>query len=116
MGKPVRIDELARKMIKLAGYKPDVDIKIEYTGLRPGEKLYEEMLMDEEGMRETPNKLIHIGRPIEMDVDVFKRQLKELKNACEKDDVTIKKAVSRVVDTYRPDGENTGADEEEKTA
>jgi FlaA1/EpsC-like NDP-sugar epimerase len=103
MGEPVKIDDLARKMIKLAGYTPDVDMKIEYTGLRPGEKLYEEMLMDEEGLKETPNRLIHIGKPIELDVDVFKKHLSELKSACEKDDRTIKEAVSRVVETYKVD-------------
>ena len=62
MGKPVKIADLARNMIRLSGYTPDVDIKIEYTGLRPGEKLYEELLMDEEGMSDTGNSLIHIGR------------------------------------------------------
>jgi FlaA1/EpsC-like NDP-sugar epimerase len=113
MGEPVRIDDLARKMIRLAGYTPDVDMKIEYTGLRPGEKLREEMLMDEEGLKETPNKLIHIGRPIEMDDNVFKRQLMELKSACEKDDIAIKEAVSRVVETYNSGSEETA---KERTA
>ena len=71
MGAPVRIDDMARNLIRLSGYTPDVDIKIEYTGLRPGEKLYEELLMAEEGMKETANKLIHIGKPIEMDEETF---------------------------------------------
>ena len=71
MGSPVKIDTLARNMIRLSGLQPDVDIKIIYTGLRPGEKLYEETLMNEEGLKTTPNKLIHIGRPIEIDYDCF---------------------------------------------
>ena len=75
MGSPVKIDTLARNLIKLSGLRPDVDIKIEYTGLRPGEKLYEEKLMSEEGLRTTPNQLIHIGSPIRFDTDVFLRQL-----------------------------------------
>lgn len=100
MGEPVKIDDLARKMIRLSGYTPDVDMKIEYTGLRPGEKLYEEMLMDEEGLKETANKLIHIGRPIEMDDEVFKSQLMALKEACEKDEGRIKQVVGKIVSTY----------------
>lgn len=101
MGEPVRIDDLARNLIKLSGYMPDVDIKIKYTGLRPGEKLFEEMLMEEEGMKETPNKLIHIGKPIEMDYEEFRRRLDKLKTACEKDDNSIKKVVSSIVTTYQ---------------
>ena len=66
MGEPVRIDDMARNLIRLSGYTPNVDIMIEYTGLRPGEKLYEELLMDEEGLRATANELIHIGKPIEI--------------------------------------------------
>lgn len=101
MGEPVRIDDLARKMIRLSGYTPDVDIKIEYTGLRPGEKLYEEMLMQEEGLKHTANDKIFIGRPIELNNDRFKQQLAELKTACERDDESIKYAVSRIVSTYQ---------------
>ena len=71
MGSPVKIDTLARNLIRLSGFKPDVDIKIEYTGLRPGEKLYEEKLMAEEGLQKTDNDLIHIGNPIPFDVDAF---------------------------------------------
>ena len=101
MGAPVKIDDLARNLIKLSGYTPDADIKIEYTGLRPGEKLYEEMLMNEEGLKETDNNLIHIGKPIEMDEDEFKKQLMSLKLACEQDDKAIKQAVAEIVKTYR---------------
>lgn len=105
MGKPVRIDDMARNLIKLSGYKPDEDIKIVYTGLRPGEKLYEELLMDEEGMRDTPNKLIHIGHPIEMDDDRFMDQLKELDRVsrAEVSPMEMKRIVSQVVPTYKPD-------------
>lgn len=71
MGEPVKIDTLARNLIKLSGYEPDVDIKIEYTGLRPGEKLFEEKLMAEEGMKQTDNALIHIGKPITFDIEKF---------------------------------------------
>ncbi len=75
MGQPVKIDDMARQLIRLSGYEPDVDIPIIYTGLRPGEKLYEELLMDEEGLRETANRLIHIGQPINMDDEAFCRHL-----------------------------------------
>ena len=76
MGEPVKIDDMARNLIKLSGYTPDVDIMVEYTGLRPGEKLYEEMLMDEEGLESTENSLIHIGKPIEMDDEWFRVKLR----------------------------------------
>ena len=101
MGAPVRIDDMARNLIRLSGYTPDVDIKIEYTGLRPGEKLYEELLMAEEGMKETANKLIHIGKPIEMDEETFFDKLAELKEACYNDDESIKEKVQKLVPTYR---------------
>ena len=78
MGEPVKIDTLARNLIKLSGYEPDVDIKIEYSGLRPGEKLFEEKLMAEEGIMRTDNELIHIGKPIPFDTEVFFEQLKKL--------------------------------------
>lgn len=105
MGKPVRIDDMARNLIRLSGYQPDVDIKIVYTGLRPGEKLYEELLMDEEGMKDTPNKLIHIGHPIEMDDDRFMQQLQRLDKASksEVDAMKMKEIVAEVVKTYHPD-------------
>lgn len=101
MGAPVKIDDMARNLIRLSGYTPDVDIKIEYTGLRPGEKLYEELLMAEEGMKETANKLIHIGKPIEMDEETFFDELAELKDACYSDDEQIKEKVQKLVPTYR---------------
>ncbi len=100
MGEPVKIDDMARNLIRLSGYTPDVDIKIEYTGLRPGEKLYEELLMAEEGMKETANKLIHIGKPIEMNEDEFFQQLADLKEACCRDDAHIKEKVAAMVSTY----------------
>ena len=100
MGAPVKIDDMARNLIRLSGYTPDVDIKIEYTGLRPGEKLYEELLMAEEGMKDTANKLIHIGKPIEMNEDAFFTQLAELKEACYQDDEHIKEKVAQMVPTY----------------
>ena len=101
MGAPVKIDDMARNLIRLSGYTPDVDIKIEYTGLRPGEKLYEELLMAEEGMKDTANKLIHIGKPIEMNEDEFFAQLAELKDACYQDDEHIKEKVAQMVPTYK---------------
>ena len=103
MGSPVKIDTLARNLIKLSGYKPDVDIKISYTGLRPGEKLYEEKLMSEEGLRTTPNHLIHIGRPIPFDIDEFLKQLDVLMDAAYAGkDEEIRDLVSQVVTTYHP--------------
>ncbi|MCR5098730.1 MAG: polysaccharide biosynthesis protein, partial [Lachnospiraceae bacterium] len=102
MGEPVRIDDMARNLIKLSGYTPDVDIKIVYTGLRPGEKLFEELLMDEEGMTETANKLIYIGKPIEMDDAVFEEQLKKLDEASKAEAVDIKRIVADIVETYHP--------------
>ena len=102
MGEPVRIDDMARNLIRLSGYTPDVDIKIEYTGLRPGEKLFEELLMAEEGMQETPNKLIHIGKPIEMDDAIFKKKLRQLDEAAFQESDKIKEIVAQVVPTYHP--------------
>lgn len=103
MGDPVKIDDMARNLIRLSGYEPDVDIKIKYTGLRPGEKLYEEMLMSEEGLKETPNKLIHIGQPIEMDDELFAKQLSELEKACKAERSDIKQIVADIVKTYHPE-------------
>ncbi|MBO4927314.1 MAG: polysaccharide biosynthesis protein [Clostridiales bacterium] len=102
MGDPVKIDDMARNLIKLSGYTPDVEIKIEYTGLRPGEKLYEEKLMDEEGIQTTANRLIFIGKPIEMDDEWFKKKLEELDRDSQEDDENIKKYVQEIVPTYKP--------------
>lgn len=102
MGSPVKIDTLARNLIKLSGLVPDVDIKIEYTGLRPGEKLYEEKLMAEEGLKRTPNKLIHIGNPIPFDTAEFRAQLEELMTAAYENDDDIRTIVEKMVPTYIP--------------
>ena len=101
MGEPVKIDTMARNMIRLSGYEPDVDIKIVYTGLRPGGKLYEELLMKEEGMQETANKLIHIGKPIEMDDEKFRQQLEMLDKACKAEVSNMKDIVAEIVPTYK---------------
>ena len=101
MGEPVKIDTMARNMIRLSGYEPDVDIKVEYTGLRPGEKLYEELLMKEEGLQETDNKLIHIGKPIEMDDEKFKEQLERLAKASKMEVSNMKDIVAEIVPTYK---------------
>ena len=101
MGEPVKIDTMARNMIRLSGYEPDVDIRIEYTGLRPGEKLYEELLMKEEGLQETANKLIHIGKPIEMDDALFREQLKRLEEASKDEFSAMKDIVAEMVPTYK---------------
>ena len=102
MGKPVKIDTLARNLIRLSGHKPDVDIKIEYSGLRPGEKLFEEKLMAEEGLKKTQNDLIHIGCPIPFDIDVFLGQLEELMDAAYKNKENIRDVLKKVVSTYHP--------------
>ena len=104
MGKPVKIDTLARNLIKLSGFKPDVDIKIEYTGLRPGEKLYEEKLMNEEGMKKTPNELIYIGSPIEFDTNYFLGNMEGLMEAAYSNSDNIREVVMGLVSTYRPAG------------
>ena len=102
MGKPVKILELAENLIKLSGYRVGTDIQIVFTGLRPGEKLFEEMLMDEEGLQETANKLIHIGKPIEFDEKTFFGQLERLRAASEKESPDIRKLVQEIVPTYHP--------------
>ena len=100
MGDPVRIDDMARNLIRLSGYEPDVDIPIVYTGLRPGEKLYEELLMDEEGLQDTANEMIHIGHPIEMDDEWFEDKLKLLDKVSRQDSARIKEIVAEIVPTY----------------
>ena len=101
MGEPVKIDTMARNMIRLSGYEPDVDIKVVYTGLRPGEKLYEELLIEEEGLQSTNNKLIHIGKPIEMDDELFKKQLERLSEAYRLEATNMKELVAEIVPTYK---------------
>ncbi len=100
MGDPVRIDDMARNLIRLSGYEPDIDIPIVYTGLRPGEKLYEELLMDEEGLQDTANEMIHIGHPIEMDDEWFEEKLKLLDKVSRQDSARIKEIVAEIVPTY----------------
>ena len=102
MGEPVKIDTLARNLIRLSGYKPDVDIRIEYTGLRPGEKLFEERLMAEEGLKKTQNDLIHIGCPIPFDIEEFLKELDELLDAAYRNKEDIRERVQKVVTTYHP--------------
>ena len=97
MGEPVKIDDLARNMIRLSGLVPDVDIPVVYTGLRPGEKLYEEMLMGEEGLQQTENKLIYIGRPIEFDYALFERQLAQLQEYCSINAPETREAVAEIL-------------------
>lgn len=101
MGEPVRIADMAKNLIKLSGYEPDVDIKIEYTGLRPGEKLYEELLMEEEGLQDTPNHMIHIGKPIEMNEDTFVERLINLKEAAYGETDDIRSLIKELVPTYQ---------------
>ena len=103
MGEPVKIDLLARNLIKLSGYTPDVDIKIVYSGLRPGEKLYEEKLMAEEGLQKTQNDLIHIGKPIPFNIEEFMKQLEMLAEVSYNNTENIEEIVAGVVKTYHPD-------------
>ena len=113
MGAPVKIDDLARNLIKLSGHKPDEDIPILYTGLRPGEKLYEEKLMAEEGLQTTENDLIHIGNPIPFDTEEFLRQLTPLMEAAYANDPNIRDLVEQIVSTYHP--APNGADKKDAT-
>ena len=102
MGEPVRILDLATNLIKLSGYRVGEDIQIVFTGLRPGEKMYEELLMNEEGLKETANKMIFIGKPIEFDEEVFRSQLVELEREAMDENSDIRAAVEKIVTTYHP--------------
>lgn len=106
MGEAVKIDTLARNLIRLSGFEPDVDIQLEYTGLRPGEKLYEEKLMAEEGIKKTDNELIHIGKPIPFDTEVFLKQLEKLAKASYENSDHIVEMVEEIVTTFHPAGEH----------
>ena len=101
MGEPVKIDDMARNLIRLSGFEPDVDIPIVYTGLRPGEKMFEECLREEEGLQKTDNDLIFIGKPIQFDEKEFFEQLIELKKAAYEDNPQMKEVVSKLVPSYQ---------------
>ena len=105
----MRIDDLARNMIRLSGYRPDVDIEIKYVGLRPGEKLYEELLLNEEGLRSTANNLIYICRPLDFDEEVFWKQLDELEDLCRKSETDVRSMLRRIVPAYHPENGGTAA-------
>ncbi len=107
MGEPVKIYDLATNMIKLSGRIPDVDIKIEITGLRPGEKLYEELLMDEEGIEKTQNNLIYIGRPIQFDEKIFFKNLEKLKKMADDEVSCMKLLIAKMIPTYTPEVTDT---------
>lgn len=111
MGEPMKIDSLARNMIRLSGYTPDVDIKVEYTGLRPGEKLYEEKLMASEGLKKTDNELIFIGKPVPFDIREFFGELEELAQASYNNSDHIVEMVEQIVPTFQPVGEHPDGDE-----
>ena len=100
MGEPVKIVDLARNLIRFSGFVPDEDIKIKYIGLRPGEKLYEEKMMDEEGLRQTSNKMIHICQPLVFNNDEFFNNLEDLMNKAYNNDPEIKYMVADIVGTY----------------
>lgn len=106
MGEPVKIVDLAKNLIKLSGYRVDEDIQIQFTGLRPGEKMYEELLMNEEGLKKTANKMIFIGKPIEFDSGVFEQQLKELAEAAENETKDVRKVVKEIVPSYNYQEDN----------
>lgn len=112
MGEPVKILDLAKNLIRLSGYKVDEDIKIEFTGLRPGEKLYEELLMSEEGLTDTENKLIHVGKPIEFDETLFYVQLNHLKQAVESECDDVRPLLQEIVPTYSPQNADMSQDTE----
>ena len=114
MGEPMKIDTLARNLIKLSGYKPDEDIRVVYSGLRPGEKLFEEKLMAEEGLERTENELIHIGKPIPFDTKEFLGQLEELAMASYENSEEIVEMVEGVVTTFHPVGANPTGKENQR--
>ncbi|HEX9058778.1 MAG TPA: polysaccharide biosynthesis protein, partial [Clostridia bacterium] len=101
MGEPVKIYDLARNLIKLSGFEPGVDIKIEFSGLRPGEKLYEELLLAEEGLRATKNNKIHIAKPVNTDIELLRRQISNLKDIIWGDAEGIMEYVECIVPTYK---------------
>lgn len=103
MGKPVKILDLATNLIRLSGYTPNVDMMIEFTGLRPGEKLYEELLMDEEGLQDTENKLIHIGKPIQINEEEFLENLSRLYKTVINEPKNVRRLISEIVPTYKGD-------------
>ena len=104
MGEPVKILDLATNLIKLSGYKPGEDIEIKFTGLRPGEKMYEELLMNEEGLKKTANKMIFIGKPIEFDTEKFQQQLIKLGEDAKSETTDIRAEVKEIVPTYKYEG------------
>ena len=114
MGKPIKIYDLAKKIIRFKGYEPFTEMPIKITGLRPGEKLYEELLMDEEGLKETPNKLIHIGKPIEMNEKKFLNDLEKLIEYSYKNNKDIKERIAKIVETYKIDRREKEENEEAK--
>ena len=101
MGQPVKILTLAENLIKLSGFTPYKDIQIEFTGLRPGEKLYEELLMSEEGLKDTENSLIHIGKPIEIDEDFLLKTIEEMRSTMYDESANIRELVKKIVPTYQ---------------
>ena len=105
MGKPVKIDDLARNMIRLSGFEPDVDIAVIYTGLRPGEKLYEELLMDEEGLDRTANDLIYVGHKLDFDQNCLLAELEELSRLEEGQEYQLRRQLRALVPTYTPPAE-----------
>ena len=107
MGEPVKIVDLAENIIRLSGYTPYKDIDIKFTGLRPGEKLYEELLMDEEGLEATENNLIHIGKPIDINEDEFFADLEELSEIMYDDNADVRRVIKKIVKTYKEPGRST---------